>query len=173
MSETAPRLGSLAALALALSVLPLTSTAQDDALRIVGAYVDVAITSGGHDFELFAKVDTGADSTSVDAREIETFEKDGEDWVRFRVPLGEDDEMVAVETRVVDMIGIVGEEEDRPVVEMDLCVGDVAMSTEVNLSDRTDLDYRMILGREYLERGRFLVHVAQRGQIRPACGNDD
>ncbi|WP_164870873.1 ATP-dependent zinc protease family protein [Mesobaculum littorinae] len=161
------------AAALPVAVAPGPVAAQDNALHIIGAYTDVEITAGGHDFQLFAKIDTGADSSSIDARDIETFERDDDDWVRFRVPLGEGDEMVEIETPVIDTVGIVGEEDDRPVVEMELCVGEVLMTADVNLADRSELDYRMILGREYLARGGFLVHVAQRGQLRPACEDDD
>lgn len=35
--------------------------------------------------ELEAKLDTGADTSSLDARNIELFSRDGEKWVRFRV----------------------------------------------------------------------------------------
>lgn len=37
--------------------------------------------------EVKAKLDSGALTSSMDARDIETFDKDGEEWVRFRLEL--------------------------------------------------------------------------------------
>lgn len=142
---------------------------EDIILRIVGRNVDVAILE--EDNVIDAKVDTGADSTTIDARDIEEFERDGAKWVRFRMPL-EDGKGIQFEREVVDTVTIIKAEADnidRYVVEMDLCVGDVMLRTEVNLSNRKGLSTRMLLGREFLIRGHFLVNPAQSGRVKPIC----
>ncbi|MBJ3762522.1 ATP-dependent zinc protease [Maribius pontilimi] len=169
-------LRAVAGAAVALSMAPVAQ-AQDDEnrIRIIGSYARVGLSTDDHDFQLLGKVDTGADSTSIDAREIEEFERDDQEWVRFQVPLGEDDERMELELPVVDTVTIVGagdEDSERLVVEMDLCVGDVRLPTEVNLVSRDGLDYRLLVGREYLVRGGFLVNPAQSDDVRPLCGAD-
>lgn len=161
-----------------IAAIPATVIADDEdgTVRIVGAYVNVGLYVDDHDFTLLAKVDTGADSTSIDARNIEEFEEDGDRYVRFEVPLGDDDERMALETRVVDSVTIIGagdDREERLVVEMDVCVGDLRLETEVNLADREGLNYRLLVGREYLVRGGFLVNPAQETEVEPACDDRD
>ncbi len=120
---------------------------------------------------LNAKVDTGADSTSIDARNIEEFERGGERWVRFEL-LSNDDRNVTGERKVVDTVTILqasGAREERFVVEMDLCVGTELMTTEVNLANREGLDFRMLLGREFLVRGHYIVNPAEEYALNPVC----
>ncbi len=129
------------------------------------------LADGG--FALDAKVDTGADSTSIDARNIEEFERDDERWVRFEL-LSNDERNVTVERKVIDTVTIVqasGSREERFVVELDLCVGNLLMTTEVNLANREGLDFRMLLGREFLVRGHYLVNPAEEYARNPACND--
>lgn len=161
-------------LAIALTAAPVL--ADDDpedrtglTIRIIGRTADVAIIDS--DIIIEAKVDTGADSTSIDARNVEIFERDGEEWARFETPVS-DSETVRFERPVVETVVIrrPGEgTEDRPVVAMTLCVDDVSLDTEVNLANREGLNYRMLLGRGFLVRGTFLVNVAQENGVKPSC----
>lgn len=41
--------------------------------------------------EVKVKLDTGALTSSMQAEEIQTFERDGADWVRFTVEIGDED----------------------------------------------------------------------------------
>lgn len=143
---------------------------SDVTIRIVGRSTDVAILD--EDIKITAKVDTGADSTSLDARNIEEFERGGEDWVRFETPLGDDGRSVMFERKIVKGVKILrsgSEGVRRHVVELSLCVGDFEHKTEVNLANRAGLQYRMLLGRGFLLKGHFLVNPAQDGAIKPAC----
>jgi hypothetical protein len=136
-------------------------------LRMIGREVRVRLASG---FALDAKVDTGADSSSIDARNIEPFERDDEDWVRFEV-MSNDGQNATLERRVVETVTIISSSgrEERYVVELDVCVGDLMLPTEVNLANREGLDFRMLIGRGFLVRGHFLVNPAQAFAIEPAC----
>lgn len=136
-------------------------------LTVIGRYERVAIADGGTVIK--AKIDTGADSSSVDAREVEPFERDGEEWVRFELMTG--DETVQMERKVVDTVIIVNSNgrERRYVVDIDFCIGDIERTVEVNLADREGLDFRMLIGREFLEATNTLVNVAQEYSFDPAC----
>lgn len=95
---------------------------------------------------LKAKMDTGALTASLSAKDIETFTRDGEDWVRFR--LGTKDASNKVFEHKVLRISKIksrADEEDekdtadvakRPVVELELCLGSIKRTVEVNLTDR-------------------------------------
>jgi hypothetical protein len=149
-----------------------SSAASDDTSRvlsIIGRNERVAIVDGG--VVMQAKVDTGADSTSIDARQIEEFERDGEKWVRFETRTNAD-KVVTFEREVIDTVTIIGagdEKQERLVVNIALCVGDVQRDVEVNLANRTGLEYRLLLGRGFLENGGFLVNVAQEFSHDPRC----
>lgn len=156
--------------------MPLPVAADDDhtaprvdAVRLVGRDAAVTLPDGG--VTVIAKVDTGADTSSIDARNVEPFERDGEDWVRFEIIAGEG-RRVAMERPVAREVTIVqasGGREERYVVEMAFCVEGLMMPAEVNLSDRGELDYRMLLGRSFLVRGGFLVNPARADVGEPTC----
>jgi hypothetical protein len=146
-----------------------TAAARPAIVSIVGRAERVALVDGGVLLE--AKVDTGADSTSIDAGNIETFEREGEDWVRFETRTNAD-EVVTFERRIVDTVTILGAGDDRDerlVVEITLCVDDVHGDVEVNLADREGLEYRMLLGRDFLAANGLLVNVAERFIHEPRC----
>ena len=74
--------------------------------------------------QIRAKIDTGAKSSSIDARILERFVRDGADWVRFQI-YGEEDATYKLEMPVARTIRIrrAGTPRDvRPAVMMRLCL---------------------------------------------------
>ena len=117
-----------------------------------------------------AKLDTGAKTSSLNAREIETFRKREEDWVRFTVEerVGR---QIIIERPVVRTVNIkrhFGKQQTRPVVELDICLGNRIKRTEVNLVDRRGFNYQMLVGRSFL-MGDFLVDPESKFQLQPSC----
>ena len=110
-----------------------------------------------------AKLDTGARTSSLHAYQIKPFEKDGEDWVRFRIrPWQEstDDELV-VELPVHDRRRIkssTGHVQTRYVVKTRIELMGRTVTGEVTLTNRDEMGFRMLIGRQVLKRG-FLVDV--------------
>lgn len=111
---------------------------------------------------LKARIDSGANTSSLSAREITRFERDGENWVRFKLGLADDDVVVdavrdewieAPIDRRVRIIQATGEE-SRPVVTLMMTLGAIREPVEFTLSDRTHLDFPALLGR------RFLLDIA-------------
>ncbi len=108
-----------------------------------------------------AKVDTGALSSSLHALDIETFEKEGVEFVRFNVypHQFDDDKVVAVETRVLEHRKIRssnGQITDRPVIETNALIAGKIVRIELTLANRVDMGFRMLLGRKALRRN-FVV----------------
>ncbi|WP_087018251.1 RimK/LysX family protein [Thaumasiovibrio subtropicus] len=100
-----------------------------------------------------AKLDTGADVSSLSATDIELFEQDGKTWVTFTYQNAQGDEKVFTE-KVVNKMRVrprPGEQATvRPVIRIKVRMGDVVESINVNLRDRSDFEYSMILGRNFL-----------------------
>ena len=108
-----------------------------------------------------AKLDTGARTSSLHAFKIKRFQKDGVDWVRFRVrPWQESTEdEVVVELPVHDVRSIrssSGHVQERYVVKMRLELLGRKVTAEVTLSNRDAMGFRMLIGRQALRR-RFVV----------------
>lgn len=102
-----------------------------------------------------ARIDTGAETASLDARSIEIFERDGRRWVRFEILHPESGEPLPMERRLKRMVSILQasttEPERRPVIKLDLTIGHVSQTAEFSLSDRSHLDYQVLIGRNILQ----------------------
>jgi hypothetical protein len=120
-----------------------------------------------------AKIDTGADHSSIDVQAYHLFERDGVRWVRFDINNGQD-QSVTFERKVVRMAKIKrhkGRHHERPVVNMTICMGGVKREADVNLIDRSRFTFRMLIGRSFLE-GQFAVDPSATFTIEPVCQGD-
>ncbi|NUT57635.1 MAG: hypothetical protein HOQ00_02120 [Agromyces sp.] len=113
-----------------------------------------------------AKIDTGARTSSLHAFEVEEFRADdGTDSVRFGVrPWQDSDEdAVVVEFPVHDRRTVrssSGHSEERIVVLMDVTLHGRTQTVEMTLSNRDEMGFRMLIGREALRDG-FLVAAGE------------
>ncbi|MEA2117484.1 ATP-dependent zinc protease [Halovibrio sp. HP20-50] len=111
---------------------------------------------------LQARIDSGANTSSLTASEITPFERDGENWVRFKLALNKDDVAVDsvrgkwVEAPIVRRVRILqaSGEESRPVISLLMTLGPIRENVEFTLNDRSHLEYPVLLGR------RFLLDIA-------------
>lgn len=108
-----------------------------------------------------AKLDTGARSSSMHAFDIEEFQRDGHAWVRFGVHPWQDTEAdaVTVEAPVHDRRAVrssSGHIAERIVILMDVVLLGQHLNVETTLSNRDEMGFRMLIGREALRQG-FLV----------------
>ncbi|MDH5178197.1 MAG: ATP-dependent zinc protease [Gammaproteobacteria bacterium] len=138
---------------------------------VLGWLEEVLIMDVG--LHLQAKVDTGADDSSVHANNVTVFQRDGNEWVRFSMGIADEDNEVSqvIERPVLRMARVkrkLASDERRPVVALTLCVGNVARQVEVNLAQRQNFKYAMLIGRSYLG-GHFLVDPAQTNLTKPVC----
>jgi hypothetical protein len=119
---------------------------------------------------LKAKVDTGADTSSLDARWIRLMHREGKEWVRFVTESGgKRHEIEAPLLRRVSVKSSDGRESDRYVVSAVACLGKKATSLELTLADRRGMEYPCLLGRAFL-KGRYLVDVSGKFlQEKPTC----
>ncbi|WP_336368030.1 ATP-dependent zinc protease family protein [Marinobacter sp. C2H3] len=103
-----------------------------------------------------ARIDSGAETSSLDARNITRFERDGTNWVRFDVPVpGEDGKFVTMEKEISRKVRILqassDEAERRVVVDLQFAIGNHQQSAEFTLTNRKDLDFPVLVGRNVLQ----------------------
>ncbi|WP_407290952.1 ATP-dependent zinc protease family protein [Stutzerimonas zhaodongensis] len=123
------------------------------------------------ELEVPAKLDTGAQTASLSARDIERFKRNGKSWVRFYLAIDEaHSKPIELPLKRISKIkrrsGDFDPEEEktytpRPVVVMELCMGKAKRSIEVNLTDRSAFQYPLLIGSDALTRFGALVDPSQ------------
>ena len=131
----------------------LTTSAWSDPidLQILGWIENAQLPDPG--LELKAKLDTGAETSSLDARVLKKFRKAGKRWVRFAVidrESGEEFVMVRERVRTIGVVQHDGSRQTRPVVMLEICIAGQLLNTEVSLIDRSEFNYPLLLGRSAL-----------------------
>ena len=150
-----------------LSLLALPVMAAEPTLY--GRYEYIGVPEIGETLQ--AKMDTGALTASLSAKDIEMFKRDGEDWVRFRLATkGASDKIYEHKVARISKIKTRAEEDDeesadpskRPVVDLELCLGKVKRTVEVNLTDRSSFNYPLLIGAKALREFGAAVNPARR-----------
>lgn len=131
---------------------PRKPSLQHSGKAVVGRVEYVWINGAGE--YLKARVDTGEKTSVLYAQNIQQFERNGDDWVRFEVK-SEADALIALEAPLQRQakVRVVGKEETkkRPVVKLRLILGELDETTDFALSDQKDMLYPVLLGRSFLQ----------------------
>lgn len=141
---------------------PVPATAGELNLPVIGAVEWVTLDPPG--LRLEARIDTGTETTSVHAENVQQLEKDGQRYVQFELVDPESGEVHAVEAELVRRINVKKGEsliERRYVVRMWVTMGEDRSLIEVSLSNRPDFDYPLMIGRNFLT-DVAVVDVSQR-----------
>ena len=156
-------------LALLLVLAPLVVVAADSSGKMIyGLHEKVHIKELG--ITVPAKLDTGADSASLSARYIRTFEQDGVEMVEFDLSIDRDDREdwgitaeqwddvelplsghVRIKRRAESVSPGERDYSRRPVVTLTVCMGNRQEQIEVNLTDRSEFRYPLLMGSEALQ----------------------
>ena len=154
--------GLLAALALAPSVMAGEKT-------IVGWIEKVRIYPGN--FVVHAKLDSGAEYSSLDAANLTEFERDGKPWVRFDLEEKREGKKLTIERPLLRWAPIKRHNQEpqrRPVIKLGICLGNIYQETEVNLINRKNYQYRMLIGRKFME-GVVIIDPSAKYTVEPDC----
>ncbi|GAB3580983.1 ATP-dependent zinc protease family protein [Calidifontibacter terrae] len=111
-----------------------------------------------------AKVDTGARTSSLHAFDVDRFERDGALWVSFGIRPWQKstEDIVRAQAPLLEERSVrssSGHAEERPVIHTRLTLAGRDIEIEMTLTDRDQMGFRMLIGREALSRG-FLVDSA-------------
>ncbi|MDQ1240350.1 MAG: hypothetical protein QG577_2536 [Thermodesulfobacteriota bacterium] len=119
---------------------------------------------------LDAKLDTGADTSSINAVDINKFDRDGETWVRFTV-VDKTGKKVTLERKLLGVAEIKrhqGPPQKRLVVSLGICIGGHYAETDVNLVDRNRFKYPLLIGRRFMA-GRLVPDPSVEYSAEPSC----
>lgn len=137
-----------------------TSKSSQEALPIIGWREWLALPELGVPC-IKAKIDTGARSSALHAFDVESFQANGQEMVRFKIHPQQREttqvitaEAPLLEHREVRNSG--GNAELRPVISTSVNIGDRLWPIELTLTNRDVMGFRMLLGRQAV-RYQFLV----------------
>ena len=165
--------------ALCLFALPGLGLAGEKTVYGLSEYVQLSEI----DLQVAAKLDTGASTASLSARDIQRFKRNGQPWVRFYLAIDRAhshpiERPLARVSHIKRRAGDYHPEDgkpttQRPVIELTLCMGSALRSVEINLIDRRAFQYPLLIGAKALKSFDALVdpslaHVAGP----PACAPD-
>ena len=109
-----------------------------------------------------AKVDTGARTSCLHAFQIDPYQKDDKQWVRFGIHPHQDDNETEIycDAEVIDERDVRdsgGHKEKRYVISTNLLLAEQEWPIELTLTNRDSMLFRMLLGRTAMS-GKILVN---------------
>lgn len=114
---------------------------------------------------LKAKIDTGARTSALHATDIHEFARDGMRWVRFHSKFDDDTHDLDVECPIHDRRMIrntSGVPEQRIIIRTKFRIARKLWPIDLSLTERTEMKFRMIVGRTALRRHPIVVHPGKR-----------
>jgi len=132
-----------------------------DGKLLMGDVETVLLTKEEIKFD--ARIDTGAETSSIGVYNHKPFERDGKKWVRFLLTQKKDAKVY--EYPVYDRVKIKQTEtvtEERIEIKMDIELGGKKYKKQIfNLANRSFLEYQLLIGRSFL-RDIAIVDVGRK-----------
>ena len=141
---------------LIFSLTIISNTWAKEPAKVISGWVE-KIRLKGHDFEIKAKLDTGARTSSINAKNIKSFKKNDQHWVQFTLVLMDNKDNkheIQIEkprSRRTNIKNHDGEHDKRHVVDFEICFNGEIYTTEFTLADRREYIYDVLLGRQFLK----------------------
>lgn len=163
-----PVMSRCLAASILLAALPLAAASgvtDDKACPNIAGFTIIGelehVTLKPQDLRLKARIDTGAQTSSLGVSSQQSFERDGKQWLRFSVKDPESEKLIEFETPVLRTAKIKrhgAEAVERPVVKLKIMLGHIEMEREFTLADRAQYKFPMLIGRNVLA-GKYMVDV--------------
>lgn len=117
-------------------------------------------------FNLDAKIDTGAYTSSLHCHEIERFVKEGQNWVKFYVldpdhPEYEEKTYESTIHKIKKVKSSNGQIEERVIIKQKTQFQKYKRTIELSLTNRSEMKYPVLIGRKFLT-GSFIVDVSKK-----------
>lgn len=136
---------------------------------LVGGYIENAWFDRNQ-VAIPAKLDSGANSSSINAPRYKVFKRARQYWVRFSIS-NRPGQRLALEApidRYVTIRRAGAKKVSRPIVKIDMCIGGQSAVSEFTLADRTGQSYQVLVGRKFL-KGRLLVDSGAKYRLNDKC----
>ncbi len=143
------------------------ATTAESGLPVIGAVEMLTLVKDKLQFP--ARIDTGAQTSSLSAVGIQPFERDGKRWLRFKVQDTGSGKLVQLEMALERMAKIKRHgalATERPVISIVVSIGSIKQKCEFSLVDRSDYEYPALIGRNFLN-GKAVVDVSQEYLVHP------
>lgn len=131
-----------------------TQAVEVDGKLLLGRQEWVAFPD--HNLILPARIDSGANTSSLHAVNLQEFERDGETWLRFETHYqaegADQPRVIPIEAPLVRQVRIrqASGSEQRPVVRLPMRLAHRTESVEFTLTDRGEMTFPVLLGRRYM-----------------------
>lgn len=128
------------------------------------------VSLGQQELDIRAKLDTGADSSSINAVNVVSYEKDGKPWVKFTITNRHGQNMVIDKpvVRIAKVKNKYGGRQERPVIEVNICIAGISKLSRVSLVDRSHFKYQVLIGRSFL-KPEFIIDSSKEYTTKPKC----
>lgn len=116
------------------------------------------------ELRLKARIDTGAETSSLGIVNSQVFERDGKKWLKFAVQKPDSEKVIDLEKPIIRFASIKRHGADpveRPVVKLKVSLANIEMEREFTLADRSKYDFPVLIGRNILS-GKYLVDVSRK-----------
>ena len=137
-----------------------------DHLNVIGLREWIGLPEFGID-RIRAKGDSGARTSALHATDIETFERDGQTWVRFKAHTGTPRKPrdTQCEARLISYKRIRssnGQLQERHVIRTPMVLGDQCWPVDFTLTCRKSMRYRVLLGCSAMLDGQLVINPGLR-----------
>lgn len=146
------------------TVVEVVSDAKPVVEKTIYGHDEKVILPQLNDLVVKTKLDTGAATASLNALDLKIFTKKKEKWVRFQLESGKRYYEFPIKrmSRIKKRSGEIdnaGEATfaERPVIELDVCLGEQKKKLEVNLTDRSRFTFPFLIGRIGLVKLKAIV----------------
>lgn len=121
-------------------------------------------------YNLDAKIDTGAYTSSLHCHHIEPFKKDGKDWVKFYVldpdhPEYEEKQFECPIFKIKSVKSSNAQVEERVVIKQKTRFSRFHRTIELSLTNRSEMKFPVLIGRKFLS-GKFVVDVSKKNLLK-------
>ena len=152
---------------------PVERPADAGGLITLGEVEPVQLVTEGNPV-LAARIDSGAQTSSLGASGITFMERDGKKWARFQLQDARKTKMERPVARMMKIKRHDAKAQERPVVMLDIRLGGKTLKREFSLADREKFAYPALIGRNVLQ-GHYLIDVSKKNITSPLSerGNNE
>ncbi len=174
-----PHLFALSIILTPLSLVAATNVPIGEACPDIAGFVVIGeaekVTIQSKDLRLNARIDTGAQTSSLGVVNQQPFERDGKKWLDFSVQDPDSGMLIDFKLPVVRIAEIKrhgAAAQERHVVKLKIKLGDIEMVREFTLADRSRYNFPMLIGRNVLS-GKYLVDVNRKYSTNHTGGKEE